>query len=95
MITEISVERSTGNVFADLGFDDPEEMLEKAEIIRNIDKTITQLHIGHAKVAELIGIKESDVYDLIIGRLLDLPKDRLTQFLDKLKIGDQDGKAIA
>lgn len=84
MITEISVQRSSGNIFDDLGFDDPEEMLAKSEIVRNIDKTITQLQIDHARVAELIGIKESEVYDLITGKLLDLPKDQLSQFLTKL-----------
>lgn len=84
MITEVRVELSTGNVFADLGYDDPEEMSAKAEIVRSISKTITQLQIDHAKVAEIIGIKQSEVYDLIIGRLLRLPKDQLSQFLTKL-----------
>jgi predicted XRE-type DNA-binding protein len=84
MITEVRVELSTGNVFADLGYDDPEEMSDKAEIVRSISKTITQLQIDHAKVAEIIGIKQSEVYDLIIGRLLRLPKDQLSLFLTKL-----------
>jgi|GEM_PF-421531 len=84
MITEVRVELSTGNVFADLGYDDPEEMSAKAEIVRSISNTITQLQIDHAKVAEIIGIKQSEVYDLIIGRLLRLPKDQLSQFLTKL-----------
>jgi len=84
MITEIGVQQSSGNIFADLGFDDPEEMLAKAEIVRNIGNAITQLQIDNDKVAELIGIKQSEVYDLIIGRLLHLSKDQLSQFLDKL-----------
>lgn len=84
MITEISIQRGSGNVFADLGYDDPEEMSAKSEIVRNISNTITQLELEHSRVAELIGIKESEVYDLITGRLLDLPKDQLSHYLYKL-----------
>ncbi len=84
MITEISIQRGSGNVFADLGYENPEEMLAKAEIVRNIGNAITQLQIDYDKVSELLGIKQSEVYDLIIGRLLHLSKDQLSQFLHKL-----------
>jgi predicted XRE-type DNA-binding protein len=84
MITEIGIQQSSGNIFADLDFDDPEEMLAKAEIVRNISNSITQLQIDYNKVAELIGIKQSEVYDLTMGKFLHLPKDQLSQFLHKL-----------
>jgi len=84
MTKEVSAQISMNNIFADLGFTDAEEMFAKAEIVRNISKNIDQLQIDHANVAELLEISQSEVSSLITGRLLHLPKDRLSQFLDKL-----------
>ena len=42
MAEEIKVQKSSGNVFADLGLANPDELLVKAELARQISKIITQ-----------------------------------------------------
>ena len=41
MTTEIKVQASSGNVFADLGLPNPDEKLIKAELARQISEIIT------------------------------------------------------
>lgn len=49
---------SSGNVFADLGLPNPEELLAKAEITRQINKLIKQQNMTQKEAAELLGIDQ-------------------------------------
>lgn len=67
MIGKTSIRRSSGNVFADLGFDRPEEELLKAQLVREIRDIIKYRRLTQAKAAKLLGLKQPDVSMLIAG----------------------------
>lgn len=49
MSNNITAETSSGNVFADLGFDNPEEELLKAKLAREIRTIIKRRRLTQAK----------------------------------------------
>ena len=55
MTDEIAVTRGSGNVFADLGFANPEEELLKAQLVREIRDLLKRRRLTQAKAAELLG----------------------------------------
>jgi predicted XRE-type DNA-binding protein len=52
MTQEINVQVSSGNVFADLGLANPDEVLVKAELARKISEIITKQDMTQAEAAE-------------------------------------------
>ncbi len=78
---------SSGNIFADLGFPNPEEMLAKAELARQINNLIKQKKLTQIAAAELLGIDQPKISLLGKGRLSGFSLERLFRFLNIL---DQD-----
>jgi predicted XRE-type DNA-binding protein len=80
----IAVERGSGNVFADLGFDRPEEELLKAQLVREIRDIIKRLRLTQAKAAERLGLKQPDVSALVTGRVHKFSLERLLRCVRRL-----------
>ena len=80
----IPAEVSSGNVFADLGFDNPEEELLKAKLARQIRAIIKRRRLTQARSAELLGLKQPDVSTIVTGRTGKFSIDRLVRCLDRL-----------
>ena len=80
----ISVEQGSGNVFADLNIPDPEEAMAKAQLASRISDIISHRHLTQEKAAEILGIKQPHVSDLVRGRLKHFTMDRLFRFLNAL-----------
>lgn len=85
-ISEIPISPSSGNVFADLGFPSPEEELLKADLVREIIRTIQQRRLSQARTAEILGLSQRTVSDLVNGDYEKLPIDRLLRFLSDLGV---------
>ncbi len=81
MTQDSQVYASSGNVFADLGFENADEMLAKAELIRQITLIIQQQELTNPKVAELLNMEMSSVEELLSGKLLKFSTDQLIIFL--------------
>ncbi len=81
---KIAVERGSGNVFADLGFDKPEEELLKAQIVREIRDVLKRRRLTQTKAAELLGLKQPDVSALIRGRVHKFSLERLLRCVRRL-----------
>ena len=79
-----NIARGSGNIFADLGFDNPEEMETKAQLVSRINAIIKQRKLTHKKAGELLGISQSRVSDLARGGLSGFSVDRLLRLLNKL-----------
>jgi predicted XRE-type DNA-binding protein len=75
------VEVGSGNVFKDLGLPDAEQRLAKAELARVIRKLLQERDLSQAETAELLGISQPDVSDLVRGRLARFSLERLERFL--------------
>jgi predicted XRE-type DNA-binding protein len=75
---------SSGNVFADLGFDQPEEMLLKAELVRQISAAIKEKGLNQYQAAELLGIDQPKVSALVRGHFSGYSLERLFRYLHSL-----------
>ena len=78
------VELSSGNVFADLGLPHPEELLAKATLAHRIHVLIKERKLTQRKAAQLLGIDQPKVSNLIRGRLEGFSMERLCRFLNLL-----------
>jgi len=79
-----TVHDSSGNIFEDLGLPNPEERLAKAELARVIRTILRERQLTQAQAAELLGIKQPDVSDLVRGKLARFSMERLERFLNAL-----------
>lgn len=78
-------ETTSGNVFADLEFDNPEEMLAKAELTRQILELIKKKKLSKSAAAKILNIDQQKLSGLITGKLLeDLTLQELFKFLNSL-----------
>jgi predicted XRE-type DNA-binding protein len=81
---EIPVTPSSGNVFADLGFAEPEEELAKAELASQIRQVIRRQRLTQVAAAALMGIDQPKVSALLNGRLANFSTERLMRLLTAL-----------
>ena len=84
MTGKSSVKRGSGNVFADLGFERPEEELLKAQLVREIRDILKRRKLTQEKAAELLGLKQPDVSALITGRVHKFSLERLLRCVRRL-----------
>ena len=84
MAQEIRVQASSGNVFADLGLENSDELLVKAELARKISSIITKQQMTQAEAAELLGVDQPKISALIHGKLSGFSTVRLFRFLNAL-----------
>jgi predicted XRE-type DNA-binding protein len=75
---------SSGNVFADLGVDAPEEALAKAELTAKIAEIIEAKGLTQVAAAKALGIDQPKVSALLRGKLTGFSTDRLIKFLNAL-----------
>ena len=80
----VRVERGSGNVFADLGFSNPDLALAKAELVQRIRELIEERKLTQTKAAKLLGLDQPKVSALMRGRVEGYSIDRLFRFLTAL-----------
>lgn len=78
---KVEVFVGSGNVFEDLGYPNPEEALAKADLARQIYKTIKARKLTQEQAAKIMGIDQPKVSDIIRGKLSRYSIDRLMRFL--------------
>ena len=83
---DIPVTRGSGNVFADLGFEETEELQVKAALTRQIANRIKAFGLTQAQAGIRLGISQPDVSKLMNGRYTGYSAERLIAFLNALGI---------
>jgi len=78
------VTAGSGNVFADLGFADPEEELTKAQLAGLIWQAIKRRRLTQVAAAALMDIDQPKVSALLNGRLANFSSQRLMRLLTAL-----------
>lgn len=80
--------RSSGNVFRDLGFspDEAEYLKVRAELMANLQKVITARGLKQAEAAELLGVTQPRISDLMRGRIDLFSIDTLIDMLARLGV---------
>jgi predicted XRE-type DNA-binding protein len=87
----MEVHASSGNIFADMGLPNAEERLAKAEVALRIEELIADRKLPQAQAAELMGLSQADMADMVRGRLKGHTLERLFQCLTAL---DQDVEIV-
>ncbi|HEV3457564.1 MAG TPA: helix-turn-helix transcriptional regulator, partial [Thermoanaerobaculia bacterium] len=80
----IPVTPSSGSVFDDLGFPEPEEELTKAQLASHIRQVVKRRRLTQVAAAALMGIDQPKVSALLNGRLANFSSDRLMRLLTAL-----------
>jgi|CXWL01.1.fsa_nt_gi predicted XRE-type DNA-binding protein len=78
------IERSSGNVFEDLGLPDAAALLAKSELVSRICDIIVKRGLTQAQAAEILGVNQPKVSALMRGHLDGFSSDRLFRFLNAL-----------
>ncbi len=84
MTKQIEFEKSTGNVFADLGIEDAEELQARGLIGYHVIKLLKSKNMKQQKIAELLEIKQSEVSHLLNGHFSRFTVDKLLDFLKRM-----------
>ena len=84
MPKKIRVEEGSGNVFADIGFPNPEEALMKAEIARQLNLILDNRGMSQVEAGVVLGIPQPRVSDLSRGRLDKFSLEKLIDFAKRL-----------
>ena len=82
--TDTTVERGSGNVFADLGLPDADAHLVKAELVGRMDAIIRHRGITQSEAARLLGLSQPDVSRLLRGDFREYSLERLLRLLTRL-----------
>jgi predicted XRE-type DNA-binding protein len=77
--------KSSGNVFADMGLDDADELLARAKLGYAIRKILENRNLKQQEIADLLNIKQSEVSKLMNGKYHLFSESRLFSFFNKLE----------
>jgi len=78
------IERSSGNVFRDLGHPEADAHLLKAELVSRIEEIIRWRGLKQVEAAKLLGLSQPDVSRLLRGDFREYSMERLLRLLTAL-----------
>jgi len=80
----LKYEISSGNVFADLGLDQPDELLARSKLLSKVSHLIKNSGLSQKEVAVKLGITQPKVSMLVGGRLSAFSAETLIHYLSIL-----------
>jgi len=82
----MEITESSGNVFADLGFDAEEaaNLQLRSHLMIEVEKAMAEKHLNQTAAADLLGITQPRVSDLCRGKVEKFTIDSLVNILTKL-----------
>jgi predicted XRE-type DNA-binding protein len=84
VVRGIPVEVGSGNVYADLGYPDSENMLVKAQLAAKIAEIIRRRALTQSRTAEILGLTQPKVSAILKGRFRGISEHRLMECLTRL-----------
>jgi predicted XRE-type DNA-binding protein len=78
------IERGTGNVYADLGIDDPEEMLVKAQLVAQIQKIVSDRGLKQVEAARTMGLTQPKLSNMFRGQFHNISEAKMLDCLRRL-----------
>jgi predicted XRE-type DNA-binding protein len=80
----MKLQKSAGNVYADLGLDDADSLLVKARLAANICELISHRGLTQVQAASLLGIPQPKVSAIVNGRFRGISEAKLMECLNRL-----------
>ncbi len=84
IIEGVEVQRSSGNVFADLGLPDAEKLKIKTGLVVEIRKAMRTLGLTQQEAAKRMGIPQPKVSGMMRGDFTNLSERKLMDCLNRL-----------
>lgn len=78
---ELTYAVSSGNVFEDLGLENPQDLLQKSRLVSLIGSVIQSREWTQSKAAAVMGIAQPDLSKLLKGHIAGFSLDRLLSML--------------
>lgn len=82
--SKIEFEEGSGNVFADLGLEDADELFTRSQIGFCVYKILQAKKLKQRQIATLLGIAQPEVSQLMNGHYSRFTTDKLLDFLKRL-----------
>jgi len=83
-MTEFEIEVSAGNVYADLGFSDAEEMLVKAQLVCKISEILTARKWTQQRASKVLGIPQPKLSKMLRGQFRGISETKMLECLTRL-----------
>ena len=80
----IKFEEGSGNIFADLGLKDADQLLVRSQIGLHVFKILEDKKLKQREIAGVLGIAQPDVSHLMNGHVSRFTTDKLLDFLKRL-----------
>ena len=80
----IEFEEGSGNVFADLGLTDADELYARSQIGFGVYKILKKKGLKQREIADLLGVPQPEVSHLMNGHFSRFTTDKLLDFLKRL-----------
>ena len=84
LVDGVEVQRSSGNVFADLGLPDADKLKIKTGLVIEIRKAMRRLGLTQQEAAGGMGITQPKVSDMMRGDFSNLSERKLMDCLNRL-----------
>ena len=75
---------SSGNIFADLGLENPGEHLAKSDIAIAISEIIKERGLTQEEAGKILSLSQPNISNLVRGKLDKFTIDRLVRYLRRL-----------
>ena len=80
----VEIEKSSGNVFADLGLPDADEMLIKSRLVGKIGEIVRSRKWTQEEAAQVLGMTQPKLSKMLRGQFHGISQSKLLEYLAKL-----------
>ncbi len=80
----IEIEKSSGNVYADLDSQDASEMQVKARLASKIGEIIKHRHLTQQQAAEILGMPQPKLSGMLRGQFRGISEAKMLECLNRL-----------
>ena len=78
------IEQGSTNIYADLGLENAEEMLVKAQLATKIGEIIKRRKLTQVQAAELLGISQPKLSGMLRGQFRGISESKMLECLTRL-----------
>ena len=81
---KIEYEESSGNIFADLGLEDAEELYARGLIGCHVVELLNKKNLKQRELADVLNVKQAEISHLLNGHFNRFTTDKLMEFVRRL-----------